>query len=255
MAHATAMTFFTRSGDDDQSDIAANTVVAMNAPMAMKVPWPKFSTSIKPNTSVRPEAVMKITMPIESPATVSVNHVDVDPISGQARPAISAVITSGIASNGDFGIAPSAGAVSEAAVAAVLMCRRRWRPRSLVRSEREPEQALLQCLVGGELGHRAAMHDAAVVHHRDVVAERLGHREVLLHEQHGGVGALQLAQRRDQVLHDGRREALARLVDQQQAARLDDGAGDGEHLLLAARELAGGIEPELPERREQAEDP
>ena len=43
---------------------------------------------------------------------------------------------------------------------------------SLMRREREAEQALLQRLVVGELGHRAAVDDAAVVHHRDAVAER-----------------------------------------------------------------------------------
>ena len=41
----------------------------------MKAPWPKLSTSIRPNTSVRPDAMMKIIMPIARPATVSVTQV------------------------------------------------------------------------------------------------------------------------------------------------------------------------------------
>jgi hypothetical protein len=42
----------------------------------MNRPWPKFSTSINPNTSVSPEAMMKMIMPMASPATVSVTQVE-----------------------------------------------------------------------------------------------------------------------------------------------------------------------------------
>jgi hypothetical protein len=99
---------------------------------------------------------------------------------------------------------------------------------SLVRRERKPQQAMLQRLVGGELGHRTAVDDATVVHHRDAVAERLGDGEVLLDQEDRRLRPLQLAKRRDQVLHDRRREPLARLVDQQQPPRLDDRARDRE---------------------------
>ena len=51
----------------------------------MKAPWPKFSTSIRPNTSVSPDAMMKIIMPIAKLATVSVTHELPDPISGAHR--------------------------------------------------------------------------------------------------------------------------------------------------------------------------
>jgi hypothetical protein len=54
----------------------ASTLVATKAPSAMNTPWPKFSTSIRPNTSVRPEAMMKMIMPMARPATVSVSQVD-----------------------------------------------------------------------------------------------------------------------------------------------------------------------------------
>ena len=40
-----------------------STLVATKAPSAMNTPWPKLSTSIRPNTSVRPEAMMKMIMP------------------------------------------------------------------------------------------------------------------------------------------------------------------------------------------------
>ena len=40
-----------------------------------------------------------------------------------------------------------------------------------------------------------------------------------------------------------------------QAARLDDGAGDRQHLLLAARQRARARQPEFLQRREEAENP
>ncbi len=61
----------------------------------MNTPWPKFSTSIRPNTSVRPDAMMKMIMPIASPATVSVSQLDAEPISGHAASASSATSASG----------------------------------------------------------------------------------------------------------------------------------------------------------------
>jgi hypothetical protein len=66
------------------------------------------------------------------------------------------------------------------------------------------------------------------------------HLEVLLHQQHGGALRLELPQRGHEVAHDGRREALAGLVDEDERTRLDDGARHGKHLLLAAAELARG---------------
>src|ERR1700678_2008069 len=61
----------------------------------MNAPWPKLSTSIRPNTSVRPEATMKMIIPIASPATVNVTHVDGEPISGNAISATSGTNSTG----------------------------------------------------------------------------------------------------------------------------------------------------------------
>jgi ZIP family zinc transporter len=58
---------------------------------------------------------------------------------------------------------------------------------SLVCSEREAEQALLHRFVVGQLGHRAAMDDAAVLHHRDAPADARAHGQV------GTFGALGLS--------------------------------------------------------------
>ena len=119
----------------------------------------------------------------------------------------------------------------------------------------QAEQVLLQGGVGGESRHAAAMRDPAVVHHRDRVAQPAGEGEVLLDHQQGGLAVLQLAEGVDHVGDDRRRQALGRLVDQQQAARLDDGAGHRQHLLLAAREMAGRQAPEALQRLEAGEDP
>ena len=62
----------------------------------MNTPWPKFSTSISPNTSVRPEAMMKMIMPMARPATVSVSQVEGEPISGSATAASTGTSSRGL---------------------------------------------------------------------------------------------------------------------------------------------------------------
>src|SRR3954467_2516075 len=79
--------------------------------------------------------------------------------------------------------------------------------------------------------------------------------KVLFHHQDRGVSLLEIAKRRDEILDDGRREALGRLVDQDQLARLHHRAGDGEHLLLAARQQSRRQMPEFLQRFEVTEDP
>ena len=212
--------------------------------------WPKLSTSIRPNTSVRPEAAMKMIMPIARPATVSVSQVELEPTAGQAASAITATSTSGRKSKRVCG---SASAAAGAARARWRRGARSWpRPHWWVASDR-PSRRVLQRLVVGQRrpsSPRWTTRPSSITATR--VAERRGHGEVLLDQQDRRRGALQLAQRGDQVLHDRRRQALARLVDQQQPARLDHRAGDRQHLLLPARELAGRVEPELLQRREEA---
>jgi hypothetical protein len=85
------------------------TLVATKAPSAMNTPWPKFSTSIRPNTSVRPEAMMKMIRPIARPATVSVSQVLTGcrwPAAPAARSAASRI--SGLPVEAAFGMAAEA---------------------------------------------------------------------------------------------------------------------------------------------------
>src|SRR5205809_4617407 len=160
--------------------------------------WPKLSTSIRPKTSVSPDAAMKMIIPIAKPATVSVNQVDDEPTAGHATSARTTTSATGTRSKRRFAIASAAlGAAVAAADVAVVMAvvvAVVARSPSLMRGEREAEEALLQRLIVGQLGHRAAVDDAAVLHHRDAVAERARDLEVLLDQQHRRLGALEVAQ-------------------------------------------------------------
>src|SRR5512133_2822911 len=246
IAGSTASKLSSRFSLAVQPVMAPSTDTARYAPSAMNTPWPKLRTSIRPNTSVRPEEMINMIMPIASPATVSVTQVENDPISGSPISASTGTSSSGSRSVATCGSASSTGTFA----AALLML-----APSLMGRQRQSEQALLQALVAGEFGHGPGMHDAAIIHHRHPVAKLAREVEVLLHQQDGGVGLLEFAEGRDHVLDDGRRETLARLVDQQQLARLDDGARHRQHLLLPAREQSRRMLPELLDRRKQAENP
>ena len=95
--------------------------------------------------------------------------------------------------------------------------------------------------VGGaaeHLGGGAALHDAALVHHRHVVRDGAHHGEVVADEQerHAQI----LAQQREQLQHARAHrhvERADRLVGDDQGGPGDDGARDGEALALASGEL------------------
>ena len=127
--------------------------------------------------------------------------------------------------------------------------------RSSMRIQAQPKEPVLHACIGGELGHRAGVDHAAVVHHAHGIADLLRDTEILFHQQDRGAAPLHFLQALDQRADDRRRKALGRLVDQQQAARLNEGAREREHLLLPARQRAGAREPELLERREETENP
>jgi hypothetical protein len=99
------------------------------------------------------------------------------------------------------------------------------------------------------------MDDLAVIHHQHVVADFLRHAEILLDQQDGCAALLHLGKAFDQVDHDGGREAFGRLVDQQQLARLDNGAGDRQHLFLPAGKRTCARQPEAFQRRKEPENP
>jgi hypothetical protein len=117
----------------------------------------------------------------------------------------------------------------------------------------QAEQPLLQLLVVAERRHGAAVDDAPLVHHRDIVAHGERHAKILLHQQDRGLLLFHSQQRFDQLIDHRRRQTLGRLVHQQQPPRLDDGAPDRQHLLLPAGQRARRRLPFQFQRRKERE--
>src|SRR6266542_933658 len=114
---------------------------------------------------------------------------------------------------------------------------------------------LLDALVGEQSLPRPFQHHPPRVEHVPTVArfERFGHP--LLDEQDGKL--LEVVDLLDPVedrVHQRRRQAHGRLVEQEEAGTRRQAAPDGEHLLLAAREGPRELTPALGERRKELED-
>ena len=163
-----------------QSPMAPSTLVATKAPSAMNTPWPKLSTSIRPNTSVRPEAMMKMIMPMASPATVSVSQVEPEPMSGRPQRQHRHQRQRLPVEVGSAALALSAALDAMPRSSLIL--------RSHGESQRQAQQRCCS-LVFGQRRHGAAVHHAAVVHHGDGVAQALGEVDVLLDQQDGHAAA------------------------------------------------------------------
>ena len=104
--------------------------------------------------------------------------------------------------------------------------------------------------VGEQLGRRARVDDAARVEDDDVRRNPADDLEVLLDEQNRALGADALE--RDRNLGDEhRREALGRLVDEQDHVLVQERATDREHLLLPARERSRPLPGTLEKLREE----
>src|SRR4051812_6018332 len=94
------------------------------------------------------------------------------------------------------------------------------------------------------------MHDAAALDRDRLLREGERYLGVLLDQDHGDT--LQARQRRRKLLDDDRREPLERLVEKQQRRIGHERAPDGEHLLLASRELVSPVRAALLEAWKQA---
>src|SRR3712207_5723698 len=109
----------------------------------------------------------------------------------------------------------------------------RWR-----RAEAASEGKALTNIVSLKGGALPALHHLASLHHDEAVGEVARKIEILLHEQDGHV--LAIPQERygaPDVLDDRRLDALRRLVEHEKPRARHEGAGDGELLLLPAREI------------------
>src|SRR5580692_485569 len=92
-------------------------------------------------------------------------------------------------------------------------------------------------LVGAEGARIALVHDPAVVQHVSAIGDLDRRAHVLLDEQNREAFPPGRDDNSEHVLDNQRREALRRLVEHEQLGVQDQGAGDRQHLLLAAREL------------------
>jgi hypothetical protein len=118
----------------------------------------------------------------------------------------------------------------------------------------DAEQALLQMRVGAELRRRHRARDAAVHHHVDRVGDLDRDADVLL-DQSTAISPLDASAfsiRRP--ADDHRREALGRLVHDEQARVEQQRPRDSEHLLLAAGKLGTAVLLALGEARERLVD-
>ena len=98
------------------------------------------------------------------------------------------------------------------------------------------------------------MAHAALLHDIDALAGLEGQRHVLLDQQHRDAFVVQhlddLADLRDHARH----QPLGRLVEQDDLGLEHHGAGDRQHLLLAARQRAAGLVAPLGQHREEGVD-
>src|SRR5260221_7893319 len=101
----------------------------------------------------------------------------------------------------------------------------------------------------------AMANDLAALHDREVVGELAREVEILLDEEDRHVAARgELADHRGDVLDDRGLDALGRLVEDQQARLHDQRRGNGELLLLAAREIASAPRQHAAQHREERVD-
>src|SRR5262245_40339502 len=96
--------------------------------------------------------------------------------------------------------------------------------------------------------------NTAAVQDDDVVGDIEHELGVLLDQDDGEPLLLQPPDRGHHLRHDLRRQALRWLVHEQHTGIRHQGAGDGKHLLLAARERAGDLPLALPEPGEERRD-
>src|SRR5580658_1804450 len=105
-----------------------------------------------------------------------------------------------------------------------------------------------------ERGGGRLVPDRALLHEIDALARREGERHVLLDQQDRDALPVQRVDDLSDLRHHARHQAFGRLVEQDDPRLEHHGAGDREHLLLAARQRAARLAAPLGEHREIGED-
>src|SRR5439155_13108443 len=117
------------------------------------------------------------------------------------------------------------------------------------RSHPDAEVTDRDLLVGCELCGLALEDLCALIEDDDAIGERQRGVDVLFDQEHRQTLALEATQHLDDGLEHERGESLRRLVQQDQRGVGHQGPADGEHLLLAAREVAPEPAPQLSQPR------
>src|SRR5688500_10216721 len=116
-----------------------------------------------------------------------------------------------------------------------------WKKKKVPNRMSDSKVAGFYRVVGHQLLRRGVVDDLAAGEHVHGVGHRQRQRQVLLHEQDGQPFALELAEDAPHFPHDERRQSLRGLVHEDQVRARHERAADGEHLLLAARQLVGAV--------------
>src|SRR3954462_776111 len=117
----------------------------------------------------------------------------------------------------------------------------------------QPQHLAPQSEVVAKVPRRPAVDHAAALERDGAVGKRQRQIEVMVDDDDRDLVA-ELIEALEELLDDGRREALERLVEEEHAHVAGERAGDRHHLLLAAgEEIGGGVEA-LGETREVGED-
>src|SRR5215510_338158 len=103
-------------------------------------------------------------------------------------------------------------------------------------SDSESEIGLLHALVAQEVLRLALHHELTGLEHVAVLREGEREHRVLLHQDDRDVERVDLPDDLADLGRHDRREAHGGLVQQEQLRPAHEGPGDGQHLLLAARE-------------------
>src|SRR6267143_4949646 len=117
----------------------------------------------------------------------------------------------------------------------------------------DAQVAMLQVAVRRQLGGDTAPDDAAFLEHIVPVGDARQGAQVLVDDEDSQARGLQAFDRAVDLDANERRQALGGLVEDEHARIGHQGAPDGEHLLLAARELAAEVPAPLGELREERE--
>jgi hypothetical protein len=123
------------------------------------------------------------------------------------------------------------------------------------RGSRHPEESPCSRRVSAEVGRSAVVHDSPTVEDVDIVRELESQARVLLDQQDRQACGPQRPQLLPELLDQQWREALRRLIHQQERRIGHEGPTDGKHLLLAAAERPGQAALTLEQAWEEAEDP